>query len=58
MTRLPIFKAREVIRALEKLGFSAMRQKGSHRGEDISRGLLHQILGEIGISPEEFLDVL
>lgn len=30
MSRLPILKAREVIRALERAGFIRIRQKGSH----------------------------
>ena len=67
---LPILKARELIRVLQKLGFVAVRQKGSHLflahpdgratlvvihgGEDIGRGLLRQILREIRVSPEEF----
>ena len=68
--RLPMLKARDVIRALNKLGFFVVRQKGSHicfkhadrrftlvprhGGEDIGRGLLRQILREIKITPEEF----
>jgi len=30
MLRLPVLKAMELIRALEKAGFQAIRQKGSH----------------------------
>ncbi|MBI2121498.1 MAG: type II toxin-antitoxin system HicA family toxin [Candidatus Sungbacteria bacterium] len=30
MSRLPILRAREVIRALERAGFVSIRQKGSH----------------------------
>jgi len=68
--RLPQLKARDVIKALGKLGFYEVRQKGSHRcfkhqdgrftlvpvhrGEDISRGLLRQILREIEVTPKEF----
>jgi len=68
--RLPTIKARELIRALKKLGFYEVRQKGAHIcfkhpdgrftlvprhvGEDIGRGLLRQILREIELSPEEF----
>ncbi|MBI3589404.1 MAG: type II toxin-antitoxin system HicA family toxin [Candidatus Liptonbacteria bacterium] len=72
--RLPALKARDIIRVIEKLGFYAVRQKGSHiffkhpdgratlvpshGGEDISRGLLREILNEIKISPNEFLKLL
>lgn len=72
--RLPILKARDVIKVLRKLGFHEVRQKGAHvcfknydgrftlvpihGGEDISRGLLRQILREIEITPEEFLKYL
>jgi len=68
--RLPTIKARELIRALKKLGFYEVRQKGAHicfkhpdgrftlvprhAGEDIGRGLLRQIIREIELSPEEF----
>lgn len=56
--RLPVLKAREVIRVLQKLGFHKVRQKGAHiffkhpdgrttlvpfhHGEDIGRGLLRK----------------
>lgn len=70
--RLPLLKARELIRILNRLDFVLLRQKGSHAffrhsqngrstivpmhsGEDIDRGLLHTILKEIDVSPEEFL---
>lgn len=72
--RMPMFKARDVVRVLKKFGFYEVRQKGahicfkhpdgrftlvpSHGGEDIGRGLLRQILQETKISPEEFLRYL
>lgn len=72
--RLPTLKARDVIRALKKTGFYALRQKGAHicfkhpdgrftlvpkhSGEDIGRGLLRQILSEIELSPKEFSEYL
>ncbi len=74
MTHLPSLRARDVIRVLQKLGFADKHQKGSHiffehpdgrttlvikhGGEDIGHGLLRRILREIGLSPEEFLDLL
>jgi predicted RNA binding protein YcfA (HicA-like mRNA interferase family) len=72
--RLPSLKARDLIRVLKKLGFEEVRQRGAHicfkhpdgrftlvpyhSSEDISRGLLRQILREINISPDEFLKLL
>ena len=68
--KLPMLKARDIIRVFNLLGFKKIRQKGSHiffehvdgrttlvpshAGEDISRGLLRQILKEIELTPEEF----
>ncbi|MBI2097944.1 MAG: type II toxin-antitoxin system HicA family toxin [Candidatus Vogelbacteria bacterium] len=70
MTHLGSIRAREIIRVLHKLQFYSVRQKGSHLffrhddgrttlvpvhpSEEISTGLLRQILGQIKISPEEF----
>ena len=70
--RLPMLKARDIMRALRSLGFSKIRQTGSHvffqhsdgrttlvprhGGEDIGRGLLRQILREIELTPEQFYD--
>lgn len=72
--RLPMLKARDVIKVLKKLGFFEIRQKGSHicfkhpdgrftlvprhGGEDIGKGLLRQILREIEVDPEKFLKYL
>ena len=69
--RLPMLKARDVMRVLHMAGFVKIRQAGSHiffehpdgrttlvprhGGEDIGRGLLRQILREAGITPDEFL---
>jgi len=70
MAKLPILRAREVMRALRKMGFAEVRQKGSHiffkhpdgrttlvprhDRERIGRGLLQQILREIDMSQDEF----
>lgn len=72
--KLPILKARHLIRALRLLGFEEIRQSGSHMffehkdgrttlvprhgGEDIGRGLLRQILREIEITPQKFSEYL
>lgn len=73
-SRLPTLRARDIIRVLKSLGFSAVRTRGSHiffrhpdgrttvvpkhGSEDIGRGLLRQIIREIKITPEEFLKLL
>ena len=60
MNKLPLIKAKVLIRSLEKLGFKVIRQEGSHvflrhsdgrttvipnhPGEDLDRGLLNKIL--------------
>ena len=72
--RLPVLKARDIIRVLEKVGFYEVRQRGAHLcfkhpdgrftivprhgNEDIGRGLLARILREINISTVEFSKML
>ena len=72
MSRVPVLKPREVIRALERLGFVEVRQRGAHRqfrhpdgrgttvpfhsGRDIAPPLLRQIIKDIRVTLEEFLD--
>ena len=72
--KLPMLKARDIIRVLNLLGFKKIRQKGSHiffehidgpttlvpshAGEDISKGLIRQILKEIELTPEKFSEYL
>lgn len=74
MSKLPLLKARQLIKILKKLGFSQVRQKGSHiffshadgrttvvpfhQSKQIGKGLLRSILNDINISPEEFKKVL
>jgi predicted RNA binding protein YcfA (HicA-like mRNA interferase family) len=69
--RLPVLKPREVISMLEALGFSEVRQRGSHKqfrhrdgrgttvavhaGRDISPILLRRIARDIGLSAEELI---
>lgn len=66
---LPTFNAREVIRALEKNGFTRVRQSGSHAiyrhpdgrrttvpihgKRDLGRGLVRQILNDTGLTVAE-----
>jgi predicted RNA binding protein YcfA (HicA-like mRNA interferase family) len=70
MTRLAPISARELQAILSRLGFRLVRQKGSHafwqhedgrativpvhKGEDIGRGLLHQILHDVDLDLDGF----
>lgn len=70
MTRLPVLKARQLVKILKKLGFKLVRQKGSHAffshpdgrttvvpihpSKDLGKGLLGSILDDIQVSPQEF----
>lgn len=72
MGSLPILKPREAVRVLERLGFVHVRQRGSHRqfrhpdgrqttvpdhgSRDLSPIILRQIIKDIGLTPDEFLD--
>lgn len=67
--RLPSIKAKEMVRLLEKLGFTLIRQKGSHaffhhpdgrntavpiHPGDLPRPVMKEILKQMQISEEEF----
>lgn len=72
MGRLPVLKPREVCRILMSLGFVEVRQRGAHRqfrhpdgrattvpdhgGRDLSPILLRQIIKDIKMTPEEFIN--
>lgn len=74
MTRLPIVGFKQVEKALLRLGFQIVRQKGSHvfyrhpdgrtttvpnhPGRDIARPLLREVLREIELTPDQFRDEL
>ncbi|MDO8515241.1 MAG: type II toxin-antitoxin system HicA family toxin [bacterium] len=65
------FKPKEVVKILEKLGFSSKRQTGSHlimyhsgkqkiipvpiHGKDVKKGLLNAIIKQSGSTEEEFI---
>ena len=71
MGSVPVLKPTEVGRVLERLGFNAVRQRGSHvqyrhadgrgttvpmhKGRDIAPSLLRQIARDIGLTVEELL---
>ncbi len=74
MTRLPELKVRKVVKGLEALGFQKVRQKGSHAiyhhpdcrrapipvhpSGNVSPYLLSDILKQLGISEETFLEAI
>ncbi len=71
MPELPHLSGAEIIRALERLGFSRVRQKGSHvvlrRGpsgcvvplhREVKTGTLAGVLRQAGVPAEEFLKIL
>ncbi len=71
MGNVPVLKPREVIKILESLGFTEVRQRGSHKqfshadgrfttvpvhqGRDISPNLLRKIASDIKLTVEELL---
>lgn len=71
MPKLPVISAAEVIRAFERLGFTIVRQRGSHivlrRGSsgcvvpnhrELKTGTLSGVLKQAGVSPDEFVKAL
>jgi predicted RNA binding protein YcfA (HicA-like mRNA interferase family) len=73
-TKIPIVKVKILEKLLFLLGFEAKRQSGSHvfyrhpdgryttlphhGNQDLGRPLIRQILREIEIEPEEFIELL
>lgn len=72
MPKLPVLKAREVVKALERVGFLFIRQKGSHRiygrenrlvtipyhTKELKPKTLHHIIKQSGLEREEFIELL
>ncbi len=71
MPKVPIVSGRDAIKALSRLGFVAVRQKGSHvvmtgNGRtfavplhpELDRGTLRAILREANMSVEDFVNAL
>jgi predicted RNA binding protein YcfA (HicA-like mRNA interferase family) len=74
VTRLPIIDCRQMEKLLLKLGFQSVRRKGGHvfyrhsdgrtttvphhPGRELARPLIRQILREIDVSPEQYVQVL
>ena len=71
---IPAVSGAKVIKALESVGFTVARIKGSHHfmrhpdgravavpvhaGDDVPRGTMRQILASVGITPDEFRALL
>lgn len=69
--RYPILKPQEVAAILERMGFTEVRQRGSHKqfrhedgrcttvpyhpGRDLSPLLLRQIIKDLGLTIDDFL---
>ena len=74
MGKNPILKPNEIVSILKKMGFSEIRQKGSHKqfrhrdgrcttvpfhkGRDVSPILLKKIVKDIDLTFEEFLEYI
>jgi predicted RNA binding protein YcfA (HicA-like mRNA interferase family) len=74
MTRLPRVKGREIVRALQRVGFDVNRTRGSHvflkhpdgrataipvhSGETLGPGLLRAILRDVEMSVDELTELL
>jgi len=74
VSHLPIVDFRTMEEVLRDLGFVAVRQRGSHvfyrhpdgrtttvpnhAGRDLARPLIREILREIQLSPDEFIEAL
>ncbi len=74
MPQLPILSPKEIIKALSKVGYVVVRQKGSHMRlhsasrpqwpvtvpnyKSIDRSLLLKILRDAGLTSEQFLSFL
>jgi predicted RNA binding protein YcfA (HicA-like mRNA interferase family) len=71
MPKLPVISGMEAVKALEKLGFSAVRQRGSHivlrkdsigcvvpNHHELKTGTLAGILKQAGVSIDDFIKAL
>jgi predicted RNA binding protein YcfA (HicA-like mRNA interferase family) len=74
MTRLPILRAKQVLAAFERAGYTVVRVKGTHyqlrnpangrrvtvplHGGDVTRATLNSILSQSGLSVDDFLKLV
>jgi predicted RNA binding protein YcfA (HicA-like mRNA interferase family) len=73
MSKLPVISGAECVKALAKIDFVVNRQRGSHiilvreeprttisvpNHKELDRGTLRSIIRQIGLSVEEFVELL
>jgi len=71
MPEYPVLSGARIVRALERLGFEQVRQRGSHivlrrsgvgcvvpMHREVKRGTLAGIVRQAGVTPEEFLSAI
>ena len=71
MPKLPVLSGRDVVKALERLGFEQMRQRGSHvvmqrdgvgcvvpLHKELKTGTLAGIVRQAGLTQDEFLGAM
>lgn len=72
MPKLPVFKSKELIKALEKLGFEIVRTRGSHyhlkkenflvtvpfHNKELKTGTLKSILSQANLTIEDIKKVI
>ena len=74
MNKIRPLPAKKVIRALEKIGFKQIRQKGGHLfmrhpdgrttlitvhpGEDIGKGMIRKIISDAKLTRDEWLELI
>jgi predicted RNA binding protein YcfA (HicA-like mRNA interferase family) len=76
MKPVPLARGKDVVRALERAGFTVVRIKGSHHrlvhkddpkrattvpvhaSRDLPRGTLRDILEQVGLTTDEFIELL
>lgn len=71
MPKLPLLSGKDVVRALERLGFEQIRQRGSHiilqragvgcvvpLHREVKTGTLAGIIRQAGVTPDEFMDAV
>jgi len=74
LSRLPVVSGRELVRALEKVGYVVDRQKGSHivlrhtelpfrrvtvpDHKEVAKGTLRAILRQVGLTADDLVELL
>jgi predicted RNA binding protein YcfA (HicA-like mRNA interferase family) len=73
MSKLPVISGIECVKVLEKIGFVVERQRGSHiilvreeprtpvsvpEHKELDRGTLRAIIRQVGLSVDEFVELL